>query len=113
MRHVALRRSKWMIDAERVQQVDHWGLSTSSAVWIGARPGVLDSYGEGQANVALVDGLNAVQNAQDIVVGCGRAPQRVCIFKVSVGGDLDDLERRKSGRARYTGLGHHVFCTES
>ena len=60
------------------------------------RPGVLEHDGERQPNVSLINRLNLIHDAQDVVVRtCGIAAERRHVIKVRFSRDLDHLKRRE------------------
>src|SRR5229473_2783562 len=68
-------------------------------VWIvGGRPRVLKCNGECKSYVSLVNSLDRVHDAEYVIIRGARTSQSRDIFKVSLGGDLNNFEWRKDLR---------------
>ena len=60
---------------------------------------MLEYHREGETNVALIDRLNLIYDAENVLVGgCRRSADTLHIFKVCFGGDFDNFERREDRR---------------
>src|SRR6184192_3180193 len=98
MRHIAWLARKVCVPIIRkfIQCCD--SIAARSVRIVGGRPGVLKYNRKGQSYVSLINSLNCVHDAQDIVVRGARTSQSRDVFKVSFGGDLNNFEWRKNLR---------------
>ena len=71
------------------------------AIWIvGCVPGVLENDRESHPDIALINRLHVVHDAQNVIVRRDCASQRRCIFKVGFSCQLDNFHRREYRRSR-------------
>ena len=110
MRHVAWLTRKICVPVigEFIQRRD--GVAVRIVWIVGSRPGVLKDHRESQPNVSLINSLNCVHDAQDIVVRGARTSQSRNVFKVGFGGDLNNFEWRQDLRRDSHGrAGNELF----
>ena len=92
MRHVAWRGGKIRIPivCEFAQHCDR--IAARRVRIVRRVPGVLEYHREGETDVSLINRLNLIHDAENVLVGgCRSSAETLHIFKVRFAGDFDNF----------------------